>query len=195
MRIVFLLTAVKLGRSPTFFCLWKRCLTWAVTHMSETLNAKITEQFVLFVSAEADWCPAWRTCFSTPSPKAKIWSPSPTSSRWVTFHTLTPKTLCSQPPLTNTWTWPFTRYRHQRALAWYSIVFPQSLCNPVSQDPTNLGTIYRNRHTYIIHSEQKWVFSSSCTQTDAYNWRILFFIEENDSSVKQFSAALLQLEC
>lgn len=168
-RSVCLLTVVKLGRLPTFLAFEN--VVWLDMRRTWT-NPEC--KYVLFVSAGADWCPAWRICFSTPSLKAKTWSPSLISSQWVTFHTLTPKTLCSQPPLTNTWTWPFTCYRRQHALAWYSIAFPQSLCNPVSQDPTNLGTIYRNRHTYIIHSEQKWVFSSCCTQTDAYYERIWF---------------------
>lgn len=131
------------------------------------LNAKLTEQFVLFVSIEADWCPVWRICFSTLSLKAKIWFPFLISSQWVTVRSSHAKDFLFSAPLTNTWTWSFTRHTHQHALAPYSIVFPQSLCNPVSQDPKNLGTIYRNRHTYIIHSEQKWVFSSCCAQTDA----------------------------
>lgn len=33
------------------------------------------------------------------------------------------------------------------------LCFLKACAAPVSQDPTNFGTIYRNRHTYIIHSE------------------------------------------
>lgn len=85
---------------------------------------KITALCVLFVFAEVGWCPVWRIYFSTPSLKAKRWSPSLSSSLWVI----------------NTYTLPPSRtvltfhgicgHTHKHALPHSSIAFPQKLLWP-----------------------------------------------------------------
>lgn len=90
-------------------------------------NLKITSLCVLFVFAEVGWCPVWRIYFSTPSLKAKRWSPSLSSSLWV-INTFT------LPPSRTPWTvltfHGICGHRHKHALPHSSIAFPQKLLWP-----------------------------------------------------------------